>query len=284
MQEAFSLYNTTMTPETALTLLARNPSAPLDLAEIALALARDEYPSLDVEGYLSELAAMAQEVRHRLRGSLEARVKVLCRYLFHDMGFRGNQRDYYDARNSYLNEVLDRRTGIPITLSAVAMAIGSRAGLEVVGVGLPGHFVARAVADGQEILFDPFHGGKRLTGDDCARRVQSTTGLPFEATADALRPAPLGVIVQRMLTNLKGIYLGQGDFTRAARVIGRLRLLNPEDVVQGRDLGVSLLQMGQPGKAIDHLAAYLTALPSAPDGEAVQRLLDRARAAVARWN
>jgi regulator of sirC expression with transglutaminase-like and TPR domain len=280
----FSLYNTTMNLNTALTLLAQNSSAPLDLAEVALLLARDEYMSLDVEGYLSELTAMAQELRPRLRGSLEGRIKVLCRYLFHDMGFRGNQRDYYDARNSYLNEVLDRRTGIPITLSAVAMAVGSRAGLEVVGVGLPGHFVVRAEDEGREILFDPFHGGKRLTPEECAERVRSTTGMSFEATPDALRPVPLGAMVMRMLTNLKGIYLGQGDFTRAARVIGRLRQLSPEDVVQGRDLGVSLLQMGQPGKAIDPLAAYLAALPSAPDVEAVRRLLDRARASVARWN
>src|SRR5207245_2321666 len=124
--------------------------------ELALGLARDEYPDLDVEAYLSELAGMAHEAARYLRGGLEARVTGLCRYLFHEMGFRGNQQDYYDPRNSYLNQVLDRRTGIPIALSVVAMAVGNRAGLEVVGVGLPGHFVVKAVADGQEILFDPF--------------------------------------------------------------------------------------------------------------------------------
>src|SRR5947209_4945898 len=113
-----------MNLDSALTLLSRDPAVPLDLAELALTLARDEYPAVDVEAYLSELDGMAHEARGLLRGTLAARVKGLCRYLCHEMGFRGNQADYYDARNSYLNEVLDRRTGIPLTLAAVAMAVG----------------------------------------------------------------------------------------------------------------------------------------------------------------
>src|SRR5947209_18313546 len=115
--------------DTALDLLARDPTAPLDLAELALLLARDAYPELDVEAYLNEIEGMAHEARGHLRGGLEKRVAGLCRYLFHEMGFRGNDRDYYDPRNSYLNEVLDRRTGIPLTLSVVAMVVGKRAGL-----------------------------------------------------------------------------------------------------------------------------------------------------------
>src|SRR5262249_22357853 len=109
-----------MNLDAALQRLADNPAAPLDLAELALHLARDEHPDLDVEAGLAELAAMAHEARRSLRGDLAARVTGLCRYLFHEMGFRGNTREYYDPRNSYLNEVLDRRTGIPISLSVVA--------------------------------------------------------------------------------------------------------------------------------------------------------------------
>src|SRR5437773_10084362 len=116
-----------MNLEAALETLARDPAAPLDLAELALSLARDEYPDLDVEAYLGELDGMAHEARRYLRGDLAARVSGLCRYLFHDMGFRGNQADYYDPRNSYLNQVLDRRLGIPISLSAVVIAVGRRA-------------------------------------------------------------------------------------------------------------------------------------------------------------
>src|SRR5262249_54358097 len=161
-----------------------DPAAPFDLAEIALLLARDEYPTLDVDGYLAELNAMALEVRRGFRGGLAGRLDRLCRYLYHDLGFRGNSTDYYDPRNSYFNMVLDRRVGIPITLSAVAIAVGRRAGLNVVGVALPGHFVAKAVAGGQEIFFDPFHGGQRLTVAECGELVEKVTGTRYEPTAD----------------------------------------------------------------------------------------------------
>lgn len=268
----------------ALRLLARAPASPLDLGELALHLARDEYPHLDVEGFLSELDAMAHEARAYLGGDLKARALGLCRYLFHEMGFRGNTQDYYDARNSYLNQVLERRTGLPITLSAVAMAVGNRAGLEVVGVGLPGHFIAKAVADGRSVLFDPFHGGRLLEPRDCEHLVYQVTGQPFAATPDQLDALPLGFIVLRMLTNLKAAYLRTGDFRRGARVIERLRLLEPHNPLQQRDLGVCLVHAGQPGRAIDHLLGYLTASPDADDADTVRGLLDQARAQVARWN
>jgi regulator of sirC expression with transglutaminase-like and TPR domain len=270
--------------DAALGQLAREPDAPLDLAELALTLARDEYPDLDVEAYLGEFDAMAHEARRYLRGGLAAQVNGLCRYLFHEMGFRGNDRDYYDARNSYLNQVLDRRTGIPITLSAVAMAVGGRAGLEVQGVGLPGHFVVKAVCDGRQELFDPFHGGRRLSARDCETLVRQVTGQPFRLTAEALAPVPLGVMLMRMLNNLKAVYLKDGDFVRAARVMERLRQLSPADVLQRRDLGASLLHAGQPGRAIDHLDAYLNAVPQAEDAAAVRELLRQARRQVAAWN
>src|SRR5438876_6111427 len=127
----------------ALAFLAEDLSAPVDLAELALSLARDEYPELDVEAYLGEVNGMAHEARSYVRGDLDARVAGLCRYLFHEMGFHGNTRNYYDPANSYFHLVLERRTGIPITLSAVVMAIGARVGLNIAGVGLPGHFVVK---------------------------------------------------------------------------------------------------------------------------------------------
>jgi len=270
--------------DAALDLLSREPDAPLDVAEVALHLARDEYPDLDVDAHLAELNGMAHEAGAYLRGDLRSRVTGLCRYLFHEMGFRGNTRDYYDARNSYLNVVLERRTGIPISLSAVAMAVGTRAGLEVVGVGLPGHFVVKAVEDGESIVFDPFHGGRLLAPADCEHLVLQVTEQPFEATPEHLRAVPMGVTVQRMLNNLKGVYLRQADFRRAVRVMERLRQLDPDDPLQRRDLGASLVQAGQPGKAIDHLTAYLSAVPGAEDAATVRHLLQQAQNSLAGWN
>lgn len=268
--------------DVALHLLSETPAAPFDLAELALLVARDEYSSLDVEAELGELSAMAHEVRPRLRGPLAARVMALSRYLFHEQGFEGDQRDYYDPRNSYLNEVLIRRVGLPISLSILAIGVGTRAGLSVCGVGLPGHFVAKAVLEGDEVIFDPFNGGRLLSYQDCETLVEEAAGLTFAATPEALAAVNAGQVAQRILTNLKGAYLRRSDFVRAARVIGRLRQLCPDDVMQRRDLGVSLLQAGRPGRAIDELAAYLEGEPK--DGDAVQELLAQARAEVARWN
>jgi regulator of sirC expression with transglutaminase-like and TPR domain len=264
--------------------LAGDPQAPLDVAELALCLARDEFPEVDVAAYLSELDAMAHEAQAYVRGRFASQVAGLCRYLFHEMGFRGNAQDYYDPRNSYLNHVLDRRTGIPISLCTVAMAIGARVGLKVVGVPLPAHFVVKAVASRDEILFDPFHGGRKLTPSDCELLVQQVTKTPFEATAANLQAVPLGLMVVRMLTNLKAIYLRRSDFRRAVRVLQRMRQLNPHDPVQQRDLGISLLRAERPGQAIDHLAAYLAAVPDGKDSEAVRALLSQARGELARWN
>jgi regulator of sirC expression with transglutaminase-like and TPR domain len=273
-----------MNLDTALPLLAGDPAAPLDLAELALELARDEYPQLDVEAVLAELAAMARELRPRLRGGLPTRVEALVRYLFHDLGFTGNERDYYDPRNSYLNDVLDRRTGLPITLSAIAIAIGTRAGLEVAGVGLPGHFIAKATSRGEEIFFDPFHAGRLLSVADCESVVEHVLGVPYQATPDALAALPVGAIVQRMLNNLKGAYLKLADFVRGARITARLCQLCPDDHTQRRDLGVCLMQAGRPGAAIDYLGAYLAAEPPPIDSGSVRDLLQQAQEEVARWN
>src|SRR5436309_11218987 len=168
-----------MNLDTALPLLAQNPCAALDVAELALLVARDEFPTLDVESELAELAAMAHELRPRLLGALPARVRALARYLFHEQGFHGNESDYYDPRNSYLNEVLIHRSGLPISLSILAMGVAARAGLEVCGVGLPGHFVAKAVWGGEEIIFDPFHGGRVLSERDCEALVEEVAGVSF---------------------------------------------------------------------------------------------------------
>lgn len=273
-----------MNLDVTLRRLARMPELDVDPAVVALHLARDEYPHLDVEGYINELDGMAQEARYYLGASFKSQVSGLCRYLFHEMGYHGNLDQYYDPRNSYLNDVMDRQSGIPITLSVVAMAVGRRLGMQVDGVGLPGHFVAMASNGGSEIFFDPFHDGRFLTPDDCSELVRQSAGIDVEATSNLLRPATTGAMVTRMLTNLKACYLRAGEFKRAARVIRRLRQISPEDWTQARDLGACYLHAGAAGKAIDALRLYLRKKPNAGDAQAVRKLLARAKNEVARWN
>jgi regulator of sirC expression with transglutaminase-like and TPR domain len=134
------------------------------------------------------------------------------------------------------------------------------------------------------VLFDPFHGGRVLRPQECEALVERVTGESIRVTAELLQATPAGLVVQRMLSNLKGVYLRDGDFARAARVMGRLRQLAPDDAQQWRDLGAALLQAGHPGRAIDHLRAYLAAAPEAADAGLVRQVLDKARAAVAKWN
>jgi regulator of sirC expression with transglutaminase-like and TPR domain len=268
----------------ALNLLACQPDAPLDVAELALHLARDEFPHLDVDAYLAELEAMAREARRYVRGDLQGRVRGLCRYLFHDMGFRGNKKDYYDPLNSYLNQVLERHTGIPITLSAVTMAVGGRAGLHIDGVGLPGHFVVKAVDAGDEVVFDPFHGGRILTPTDCENVVRQVTGKEYAVTPQALTRLPVALMTMRLLNNLKAIYLRRTDMPRAIRVLQRLCQLAPQDIELQRDLGVCWVHAGRPGKGIDLLSAYLDTAADALDAEVVREVLLKAKRAVAEWN
>ena len=264
--------------------LANDPQADVDLATVALYLAADEYPDLYVAGYLDQLDDLAEEVRPYLNGDLESLVAGLCRFLFEDEGFCGNADAYYDPWNSYFSDVLDRRTGIPITLSLLAIAVGRRAGLEIAGIGLPGHFIAKAVRDDEEVLFDPFHGGQILSTEACEHLIEAVTGQLIEITPTILAATPPGLIVMRMLNNLRTIYAERDDFARTARILGRQRQLFPTDVSLRRDLGVTLMRAERPGQAIDHFKAYLDASPYAADLQDVKVLLAQALADVARWN
>ncbi len=262
--------------------LADDPALDLDFVELALAVAADEYPGLPVADSLARLDALADELSPRLVGSLEGRVAELSNFLFEEQGFTGNATNYYDARNSYLNDVLDRKLGIPLTLSLVAMAVGRRCGLTIEGVGLPGHFIARAVGSSDDILFDPYHGGQFLDRDSCSMLVTTVTGQPYTVTDDSLEATLPGCFALRMLTNLKGTYLRQEDYPRAARTVRRLAQLLPGDPSQRRDLGVCLFHADQPGAAIDHLEAYLRSDPA--DGEVVAAFLKQAQRHLANWN
>lgn len=277
-------YESDMILERILKLLAANPQTEIDLAHAALLLARDEYTDLVPEVYLERIDTYARSLSPRLRGSLEERTIELCQLLFVEEGFQGNSEDYYDPRNSYFNEVLDRKLGLPITLSILAMAVGNRAGLTVRGVALPGHFIAKACEGDEEILFDPFNSGQLLTHEACAMLVEGVTGMSIQLTPELLAAAPCGLILVRMLTNLKGIYLRESDFGRAVTVQRRLVQLLPNEPIQRRDLGLCLIHADRPGSAIQHLQAYLQAHPLAEDAESIRELIKLSLAKVAWMN
>ncbi|MBY0459708.1 MAG: transglutaminase-like domain-containing protein [Gemmataceae bacterium] len=268
----------------ALTTLSVDPNAPVDLARVALLIARDAYSQMNPRAYLRRIDRLAAQLRPRLVGSLAARTAELSTFLFEECGFAGNTENYYDPRNSYLNKVLDRQVGLPIALSVLAMAVGTRAGLNVVGVGLPGHFVAKAVDGDEAVLFDPFNGGQFLDPEACEVLVSGVTGRPFEATPEALQATPPGAIVARMLQNLKTAYLADREYLKGARVTRRLTQLIPQDPTQQRDLGVLLFHADQYGKAVSPMKAYLRAAPDAEDADEVQKFLTQALTEVARWN
>ncbi len=268
-----------------LATLADNPNYPVDLARVALLIAHDAYPNMNPWAYLRKLDRLAGQLRRRLSGSLIERTAELSSFLFDECGFSGNTEHYYDPRNSYLNKVLDRQIGLPISLSLVAIAVGKRAGLRVEGVALPGHFVAKAVdANGDEVVFDPFNGGQFLDSEGCEALVSAITGRPFEVTPEALAATSPHTFVLRMLMNLKTAYIADRSHLRAARIARRITQLLPGDPLQRRDLGLLLVQAGRHGAAVDHLQHYVSAVPNADDSRDVEQILSRALAEVAKWN
>jgi len=239
----------------------------MDLAEAALLIACEEYPKLDVRAYLARLDGMAGELRRRLdeEPRPERSVMALNRYLFQEQGFRGNTEAYYDPRNSYLNDVLDRRTGIPITLSTVYMEVARRAGLDVEGVGLPGHFVVRVNVPGRAVLIDPFHCGALLTDQDCQERLDRIFGGRVKMEARMLEGCPPRAMLERLLRNLKAIHVKDEDFVRALKVVELLLEVDPASAEDIRDRGAIYAALDCYGLAIRDYEAYLARVPRGPE-------------------
>ena len=257
--------------------------ASIDLGEAGLLIALDAYPDLDVDAYLARLDALAAPLARRIdpAAPLPAWVEAVNGHLFGDEGFRGNEADYYDPRNSYLNEVLDRRLGIPITLSVVYLEVARRIGLDAVGVGLPGHFVLEARRGDQTMLLDPFHGGIPLDVEDCARLVEETHGSGFPFSEDLLVPVPKRAILARILNNLKMIYLRSGDAERAWPVAEKMVHLQPDSPIDRRDRGLLAHRLNRFALARDDLRFYLDHAPGASDADVIRASLRAVEAILA---
>jgi regulator of sirC expression with transglutaminase-like and TPR domain len=259
------------------------PDDQIDLARAALLYARDAYPDLDPGAYLDQLDAWADA----LRPAIESRqsdppFETLNDLLFDRLGFHGNETDYYDPRNSYLNAVIERRTGLPIALSAVYLELGWRVGLPLNGVGLPGHFIVRYDSAGRVWLLDPFHGGDVLSEADCARLVQRSTGGPFDPAL--LQPVTRRQMLTRMLTNLQAVYIHRDALAEARSVMERLIELNPDAPEYVRDLGLIHFRLGAYRQAIDRLESYFALKPGAPDTQSIRQVIQAARGELTRWN
>lgn len=249
----------------------------IDLARAALWLAKEEYPDLDPDVYLNGLDSIAAEIRDRLPAERYPMriIQAINRYLYEDLLFSGNQADYYDARNSYLNEVIDRRTGIPITLSLVYLEVAKRLDFPMEGVGLPGHFIIRPALAEMNIFVDPFHAGEVLFPEDAEARLSQIYGRSIPMQPQFLEATPPRQFLARMLNNLKVIYLNSGDLTRGLAQIDRILLLFPEAAYERRDRGLIAYQQGNWSQAKLDLQQYIEQMPTAPDASTIRQLIDR---------
>lgn len=246
-----------------------------DLARAALVIAQDEYPALEAEVYLARLDELAARVRCLSGGEsdpyrLIASVNVV---LFTQESFRGNRGDYYDPRNSFLNEVLDRKKGIPITLSVIYMEVARRAGLPIQGVGFPGHFLVKYESNDEEIVIDPFDKGEVRTLEELQALLDGLYNRKVPLRPEFLAPVTSRQIVRRMLNNLKAIYLGDENFAKALSAAERLVILEPASAPEIRDRGALYLKLECFQQAISDFEAYLRLAPGASDAEDIREQL-----------
>jgi len=253
----------------ALTAAVNAPG--VDLAAAALVIARLEYPRLDAATYLARLDAMGEEAGRQIERHLEqtgdasllSRIQRFNQYLFTDQRFVGNRDRYEDPRNSCLNEVLDRRTGIPITLSVVYMEIGRRAGLRVDGVNFPGHFLVCIPEEktggsrASRLILDPFHRGALLSEQDCRRLLQKHVGTEVAFSKSLLAPATRAQIVVRMLLNLKRLYVHMRSFPQARDATELLLAVTPSALSELRDRGLLAYHLNDMTSALRDLQTYL---------------------------
>ncbi|MEH2065634.1 MAG: SirB1 family protein [Nostoc sp.] len=247
----------------------------IDLAKAALYIALEEYPNLDPEEYLNALDTMAWELQERLPSSRYPLriVQSINQYLYDDLKFSGNKIDYYDPRNSFLNNVIDRRLGIPITLALVYLEVARRIDFPMVGVGMPGHFLIRPDVPDIEIFVDAFNGGEIIFAQDCEERLSQLYQQPVTLQPEFLAVVSNRQFLARMLTNLKFIYMKQEELEKTLAAIERILLLFPGLTLEMRDRGLIYYQLGYYPQAVDDLQNYLTKVPDAHDASMIRRLL-----------
>ena len=269
--------------------LAKLGDDELPLLDTALLIARDEYPGLDPAPYGALFDHWVDALRPGFeRGAdLPARLTAINRYLFEEIGFAGNNVQYDDPRNSYLNEVVDRKLGIPISLAVIQMEVTRRLGMPLDGISFPGHFLVRLPVDDGILVLDPYNKGRPVSADELRERASPHLGGQSpddQQLLQILAPATHRMILMRMLRNLKGLYLERGDWERVARSADRLLKLSPDTAEALRDRGLAYREMGYAKGAREDLARYLQLLPEAEDLDAVRTALIELGSGSARLN
>jgi regulator of sirC expression with transglutaminase-like and TPR domain len=246
-----------------------------DLVRAALIIPYVEHPRVDREATLAEFERLGRRASERLAalgdraGALD-RVAALNVLLFDEEGFTGNETRYDDPRNSFLDDVVARRTGIPITLAVVYLEVASRAGFGLEGVNFPGHFLVRApqapadLTVDEDLLIDPFHRGALLSRTDCEKLLERHVGSETPFSTDLLLVAHKREILVRMLTNLKRLYVRFRSFPQARDITNLLLELDPVQAIERRDRGLLSYQLHDYRDALRDLEAYLQQLAPVP--------------------
>lgn len=246
----------------------------IDLLCAALAIARLEYPALEIKPYLARVDALAARVAARVTdtGDEVQTITALNHVLFREEGFRGNEADYYDPRNSFLNDVLDRRLGIPLTLALVYMEVARRVGFPLFGVGLPGHFLLKHYdAEGRPVVLDPFHQGRLMSPEDCQRQLDRIYAGELRLAPEMLVAVTRRQMLVRMLANLKSIYLSRRDLRRALPVVDLVLAIYPRSAEDVKQRAVLRFNLGQTRGALADFDDYLKMAPEASDADEIRQ-------------
>jgi regulator of sirC expression with transglutaminase-like and TPR domain len=246
----------------------------IDLTRAALLIARTEYPDLDTESYAARLDQLAGRVSALISGlDSQQTIAALNRVLFDEAGLRGNREDYYDPRNSFLNDAIDRGLGIPITLSIVYMEVARRIGFSLVGVGMPGHFLLKYFADGgRELLIDCFNRGDILSRQDCQTRLDEIYSGEMTLRPEFLHPISRRQILTRMLNNLKTVYLSTRNFRKALPIADLILVIYPRSAEDVKQRALLRYSLALPKLAAEDLEEYLRISPAASDADDIRQM------------
>lgn len=249
----------------------------IDLGLAALLVAKEEYPRLVIEDYLERLDQLAAglAVEIDLESGAEAIAGTIRAYLGQEQGFDGDAEHYYDARNSYLNEVMDRRRGIPISLSLLYMEVARRVNVSLLPVSMPGHFLLKLHSNSDDIFLDPFHGGRLTDADEARDLFHRLHQGRMQFSESMLGAGTKRQVVTRLLNNLKTAYVECDDYERALRIVELLTLVTPWDLDEIRDRGLLRFRLGHFDEALPDLQAYAEYGPPGPEIETVRDALRR---------